>query len=176
MLKIILEAADSLLNKYFESKILEKHYTKIDVCDREKWYKENYPDSYGTVFPYGLNMNSNAEGVKKYVALPMYDIIFMISLGYRVPRISKSLKKLYGIKEASEDNVYARIAQFFNSVEFAENEFLQPVVQALLEYHPDLSGDQIGKIVHRKGGKQFFNSQGCPFKRWFGDIKFRELK
>ncbi len=170
------QLADSLLNNYFETNILEKHYTKINVCDREKWYKENYPDSYGTVYPNGLNMNSNVESVRKYIVLPMYDIMFMLSLGYRIPKISKLLKKLYGIKEASEDNVYARIAQFFYNVENAENKFLKPVVQVLLENYPDLSGDQIGKIIHRKGGRQFFDSQGCPFKRWFGDLKLRELK
>ena len=175
-LNIRKQLANTLLNKYFKADILEKHYTKIDVCKREKWYKQNYLNSDGTVYPYGLNMSSNIESVKKYVALPMYDIVFMLSLGYRVPKISKSLKKLYGIKEASEDNVYARIAQFFYSVENTEDIFLKPVIQALLENYPDLSGDQIGKTIHRKGGRQFFDSQGCPFKRWFGDLKLRELK
>ena len=170
------QLADSLLKKYFETNILERHYSKIDVCDREKWYKQNYPDSDGTVNPFGLNMNSNVESVKKYIALPMYDIAFMLSLGYRVPKISKLLKKLYGIKEASEDNVYARIAQFYCSVENVEDKFLKPVIQALLENYPELSGEKIGEIIHRKGGKQFFEAEGCPFKRWFGDIKLRELK
>ncbi|MFW9987663.1 MAG: hypothetical protein ACFFC3_03325 [Candidatus Odinarchaeota archaeon] len=168
--------ANTLLYKYFETDILEKHYTKMYVCDREKWYKQNYPTSNGTIYPYGLNMSSNIESVKKYVALPLYDIAFMLSLGYRVPRISNILKKLYGIKEASEDNVYARITQFFGGIESAEIILLKPVIQALLKNHPDLSGNQIGKLIHRKGGKQFFDSEECPFKRWFGDIKLRELK
>ncbi|MFX1376002.1 MAG: hypothetical protein ACFFA0_09340, partial [Promethearchaeota archaeon] len=175
-LNIRKQLANTLLDRYFEINILEKHYTKIDVCEREKWYKQNYPNSNGTVYPYGLNMSSHIESVKKYIALPIYDIAFMLSLGYRVPKISKLLKKLYRIKEASEDNVYVRIVQFFYSVENAEDIFLKPVIQTLLEKYPDLSGDLIGKTIHRKGGRQFFDSQGCPFKRWFGDIKLRELK
>ncbi len=167
---------NSFIGKYFEIKVIEKHYTKKDVSDREKWYKENYPDSKGTVFPYGLNMDSTLESVKKYIALPMYDIVFMLSLGYRVPYISRMIKKLYNIKEASEDNIYARIKQFFKSVENAEDQFLRLVVQSLLENHLNLSGAQIGRIIHRKGGKHFFDSRACPFRRWFGDIKLRELK
>lgn len=93
-----------------------------------------------------------------------------------IPNFSKMIKKLYGIKEATEYNVYARIRQFFKSVENAEDRFLRPVVESLLENHPNLPGDQIGKIIHRKGGRQFFETKGGPFKRWFGDIKMRELK
>ena len=168
--------ADILSTKYFEISILEKHYTKEKLSDREKWYKENYPNSNGTVFPYGLNMHSYIESGGKYIALPLYDIAFMISLGFRVPEISKLIKKFYHIKEATEDNVYARITQFFKSVEHAEDILLKPVVQLILQRFPNLSGDEIGKIIHREGGRQFFASRGCPFKRWFGDISLRELK
>jgi len=168
--------ADILLNKYFKINILEKHYTKNKVSEREKWYKENYPNYNGTVFPYGLNMHSYAESVGEYVALPLYDIAFMISIGYRVPEISKIIIKLYGIKEASEDNVYSRISQFFNGIENAEDKFLRIVVQSIIERFPNLTGDQIGKLIHRRSGRQFFDSQGCPFKRWFGDFKLNEVK
>ena len=167
--------ADMLLNKYFVLNILEKHFTNEFVSEREKWYKEKYPNIYGTVYPYGLNMQSNYESVGKYVALPLYDIAFMISLGYRVPEISKKIIELYNIRDATDSNVYARISQFFGSVENAEDIFLKPIVQSILFKFPNLSGDQIGKSIHREG-KQFFDSSGCPFKRWFGNVTLREVK
>ena len=169
------ELLNILLKKYFEVRILEKHYTKECVSEREKWYKENYPDSNGTVFPNGLNMQSYIESVRKYVSLPLYDIVFMISLGFRVPEISKQIIKLYDIKEANEDNLYSRIRQFFNSIENAEDLLLKPVVQSIIGRFPNLKGDQIGKLLHRSG-KQFFDAQMCPFKRWFVNVKLREIK
>ena len=167
---------NTLLDKYFTINILEKHYTKEKVSAREKWYKENYPDNDGTVNPHGLNMHSNLEHVGEYISLPLYDIAFMISIGYRGYEIAKFIRKLYGIKDLEVNIVYSRINQFFDSRENAEDIFLKPIIQSILERFPNMTGDQIGKLIHRKSGRQFFIKIGSPFNRWFGDFTLTEVK
>jgi hypothetical protein len=84
----IKKIATDLFNTYFCMEIIEVHRNYETAWSREAWYIQNYPLDIngkiyrGTLYPHGLNMVifPTRPG---FHSLPLYDILFLVSLGYK---------------------------------------------------------------------------------------------
>ena len=90
--------AKEIYSDYFTMKVLEVHRNYETTQDREVWWIKNYSRLIGdkivrgTLSPNGLNMIDFPTRLG-HKSLPMYDIVFLISLGYDGPNIYKMLDK-----------------------------------------------------------------------------------
>jgi len=163
-----------LLDKYFDVDIIEVHKNYYTTYKREEFYIKSYKHyvngklTIGTKDPNGLNMVISS-GPLKYISLPLYDIAFMIALGYRPKLIAKILNKNYNLG-VNNNIVNARIREFWQSWENAQEKFLKPVVQALIEQNK-YSYSEI-KDSFKYSHKGFYK----VFKRFFKDLNFNQLK
>ena len=135
--KIINKIADVLYKQYFTMEIIEVHLNNETTGKRESHWIKNYPRKVngqiveGTKHPRGLNMIDHETKVKS-ISLPIYDIIFAISLGFNGPEINKMLRSLYNIR-INKRQIYSKIEKFFKNWDHGLELFFKPIIQRLLE-------------------------------------------
>jgi len=170
-----------LLRDYFKMEIVEVHRTFRESANREQYYKKKYTYKgrvdekgdllIGTVFDVGLNPNAKLEGILDYVSIPLYDVAFLISMGYNIKEITKLLRDNYD-EDIKYSIVNARISQFWDGFKKAQKKFLKPVVLSLIQSNPKIT--QLDIVQTIKVSRDFFK-EGLGSK-WFGKVKFSELK
>lgn len=171
--KILSDLTELLINKYFDLDIIEVHNNYYTTYDREKFYIKNY-NYYinttliiGTKDPNGLNMTINTS--TKYISLPLYDIAFMIALGLKLKLITEILNNIYDL-EVNNNLVNTRIREFWQSWENAQEKFLKPVFQALIEQNKYTFAEIRDTLKYSHKGLYKI------FKRFFNGLTFNQLK
>ena len=82
--------------------------------------KEDGKDVF--IFPYGY----------RRVSLPLYDVIFAISLGFIGPEINGMLKSLYNL-DIDYRQIHTKIRKFWKRWDNALKLFFKPILQHLLK-------------------------------------------
>jgi len=167
-----------LMEKYFDMDIIEIHTNYHTAPAREKYYTKNYKHyihsimTVGTKTPNGLNMSQHGGSVQNYIALPLYDIAFMITLGYNETEIAERLNIEYDLNLNSKQISY-RIIDFFNGLQKARVLFIKPILQEILIEFPNIKRDDFFEIF-----KYFrvFSPDLELFKVFFEGLRFKELK
>lgn len=167
--------ATILYNTYFHMEVIEAHRNYETAWSREIWNIKNYPlyisgESYqGTLYPNGLNMVISPT-IPGYQTLPLYDIIFLISLGYIGPEINKMIREHYHI-EINYRTIYSRLNKFWKNWDNILEEFFKPVIQILLEYE-GYKWKDIAKSIHRAPSYRIKKN----FRKWFFGLNVTQLR
>ncbi|MFX0139839.1 MAG: hypothetical protein ACFFDN_39730, partial [Candidatus Hodarchaeota archaeon] len=174
---LLLSLGYELLDNYFDIEILEVHKSYSTTPKHEgkliKYYQHHVKGdlTMGTLYPNGLNMIVTSSS-DNYIAIPMYDVGFMLSLGYKLFDIQKALKKHYGIKIALI-TISRRIMDYYKDKINAQKQLMRPVIQKFLESNPRISSQELGQLFAFKGRK-FSSSQ--TFKNIFEGISLYRLQ
>lgn len=169
-----------LLEKYFDIAIIEVHLNYHTTPFREKWYIKNLHHhvngklTIGTKKPNGLNMIESGGSTVKYIALPLYDIAFMVALGYSEVKIMSIINTIYELTLKRSNQVSYRIRDFFNSFTNAQILFMKPVVLEVLKKFPDISALELSKVFGY--GKDFGNFKESIFRKFFEGASFKDIK
>lgn len=167
-----------LIEKYFDIDIIEIHTNYHTAPAREKYYIKDYRHSVhdrmtvGTKTPKGLNMIESGGSIHKYISLPLYDIAFMIALGYNETEIAERLNIEYDLNLNSKQISY-RIIDFFNGLQKARVLFIKPMLQEILIEFPNIKRDDFFEIFKYS---RIFSPDLELFKVFFEGLRFKELK
>ena len=173
--KIIKNLAEDLYNKYFKMEILEAHRNYETAWYRERWYIENYTRKVngmfiqGTLYPNGLNMVISPEK-PGHRSLPLYDIIFLVCLGYIGPEINAMISNHYHIN-INFRTIYSHLNKFWKNWDSVLKLFFKPVLQLLLE-HEEYQWKDIAKALHRAPSYRIKKN----FKEWFYGLNVTQLR
>ncbi len=174
--KVIIEIAKKLYGTYFNMEVIEVHRNYETTKDREVWWIKNYTRLIGgklvqgTLNPKGLNMIAFATRLG-HISLPIYDIVFLLSLGYDGPQINEMLKECYHIKIHSR-TIYSRIVKFWKSWDDALELFFKPVFQKLLENKENFDWQSIATTLRRHPSYKSKKN----FKKWFFELSITNLR
>lgn len=167
-----------LIEKYFVIDIIEIHTNYHTTPAREKYNIKNYKHyvnnimTVGTKTPKGLNMIESGGSIHKYIALPLYDIAFMIALGYNETEIAERLNIEYNLNLNSKQISY-RVIDFFIGLQNARVLFIKPILKEILIEFPDIKRHDFYEIFNYF---RIFYPDLELFKIFFEDLKFKELK
>lgn len=170
----IIKIAKKIYDKYFYVEILEIHRNYETTKEREVWWIKNYPriinGKYveGTLNPNGLNMVDFPTRLG-HISLPMYDLVFVLSLGYIGPQMNEMLEKYYDIN-INYRAIYTRFKKFWKSWDNSLRLFFKPILQKLLEY--DYDWQDIARALHRSPSYRTKKN----FKKWFFGLNVSELR
>ncbi|MFX0106147.1 MAG: hypothetical protein ACFE75_11735 [Candidatus Hodarchaeota archaeon] len=134
----IKKIATILYNKYFYMEVIEAHRNYETAWARETWYIKNYllcknGERYqGTLFPNGPNMVLSPER-PGHRSLPIYDIIFLICLGFIGPEINEMLLVYYHIN-INFRTIYSHLNKFWENWDNVLKSFFRLILQVLLEH------------------------------------------
>jgi hypothetical protein len=171
----IKKIAKFLFNTYFCIEVIEAHRNYETAWSRETWYIKNFPlringkRYQGTLFPNGLNMviSSPRPG---FHSLPLYDILFIVSLGYIGRDINPMVQKHYHL-EMDHQTIYRKVNKFWKNWDNVLEEFFKPVLQALLE-EEHYQWQDIAKALHRAPSYRIKKN----FRKWFYRLNVTQLK
>ena len=172
--KLIEEVADFLYKTYFVMEIIEIHRNYETTKNREVWQIKNFLHSVkginlnGTLYPNGLNMVDFPTG-GNYVSLPIYDIIFLISIGYIGPEINEMLQNEYNIK-INFRQIYHHLVRFWKSWESILELFFKPTMQKLLE--SSFEWQVIAKVLRRNRSYR----RKKNFRKWFSNLNITQIR
>lgn len=129
---ILSEIIEYLKKKCFKIRILEFHYSVNSLDEREKFYIENYPQGGKIIntVKNGFNMNVGSGGPGKF--LPIYDIAILIALGQSIKNILYILNRKYNVGKITRNILVARIDIFFGGWYQAQEMFLKPMIEKLV--------------------------------------------
>jgi len=167
-----------LIEKYFSIDIIEIHSNYHTAPAREKYYIKDYRHSVhdrmtvGTKTPKGLNMIESGGSIHKYITLPLYDIAFMIALGYNETEIAKIINSEYKLNLNSKQ-ISTRVIDFFKGLKNARVLFLKPILQKILTEFPDIKRRDFSEIL--KYSRVFYPELEL-FKIFFENLNFKQLK
>ena len=171
---VINKIADLLFHEYFTMEIAEVHKNYETTSKREVFWIRNFPRTVngksveGTLYPKGLNMIDH-ETKNDTLSLPLYDMVFAISLGFNGPEINKFLYDLYKI-DIDYTQIYIKIRKFFKNWDHCLGLFFKPNIQRLLEYSFDWRDIAITLRKHPSyRGK-------TNFQKWFLGLNISQLK
>ena len=173
--RIIKDIAEDLYNTYFQIEVLEAHRNYETAWYRERWYIENYPRKLngiiiqGTLYPNGLNMVISPEK-PGHRALPLYDIIFQVCLGYIGPEINEMISDHYNIN-INFRTIYSHLNKFWRNWDNILKLFFKPVLQVLLA-HEEYQWKDIAKSLHRAPSYRIKKN----FKEWFYGLNVTQLR
>ena len=176
--KLLENLTEILLEKYFKMEIIEVHNNYHSTPAREKWYIINYRHyvngvlTIGTKNPKGLNMTENTGSTKNYIALPLYDMAFLLALGYSEGGISDILNNTYALSTNNFQIGY-RIRDFFESFINAQILFMRPVVVEILTNFPSI---ELSELSRAFGYNRFGNGQYSIFRKFFEGLNFVKLR
>ena len=171
----IKEIATKLYISYFDMEVIEAHRNYETAWVRESWNIENYPlcingiSCKGTLYPNGLNMVKSSK-YSGYRTLPLYDILFLVFLGYIGREINELIREHYQIN-INHRTIYSRINKFWKNWDNVLEEFFKPILQALLE-EESYQWKEIAKIVRRFPSYRIKKN----FKKWFYGLNFTQLR
>ena len=173
--RIIKNIAENLYHTYFQMEILEVHRNYETAWYRERWYIENYPRKLngklvrGTLSPNGLNMVISPEK-PGHRTLPLYDIIFLVCLGFIGPEINEMIRVHYLI-DINFRTVYSHLNKFWKNWDNILKLFFKPVLQVLLE-DEEYQWKDIAKSLHRAPSYRTKKN----FKEWFHGLNVTQLR
>jgi len=167
-----------LLETYFDINIIEIHTNYHTTPAREKYHIKNYKHKVhgkyteGTKTPKGLNMIEAGGSIYKYISLPIYDIAFMIIMGYHETDIAKILNNEYNLN-LNPKQVGYRVIEFFKGLQNARVLFMKPILQDILIKFPNIKRDDFYEIF-----KYFriFAPDLELFKVFFENLNFKQVK
>ena len=171
----IKKIATDLFNTYFCMEVIEAHRNYETAWSRETWNIQNYPlcingEIYqGTLYPNGLNMviSPSRPG---FHSLPLYDILFIVSLGYIGPDINPMLREHYHL-EIDHRIIYRRLNKFWKNWDNVLEEFFKRVLQTLLE-EEHYQWKEIAKAIHRSPSYRSKKN----FRKWFFGLNVTQLR
>jgi hypothetical protein len=164
-----------LYNQYFNMEIIEVHRNYETAWARERWYIKNFQlninrEYYrGTLYPNGLNMVLSPEK-PGYRTLPLYDIVFLICLGFTGPEINEKLSTYYHIN-INFRTIYHHLNKFWESWDNILKLFFRLIMQKLLEHKEYLWMD-IAKTLHRASSYRVKKN----YKKWFYGLNVTQLR
>jgi len=173
--RIIKTLAEDLYNAYFQMEVLEVHRNYETAWYRERWYIKNYPRKLdrklvqGTLYPNGLNMVISPEQ-PGHRSLPLYDIIFLVCLGFIGPEINEMLSDHYHIN-INFRTIYSHLNKFWENWDNILKLFFRPVLQILLEQE-EYQWKDIAKALHRAPSYRVKKN----FKEWFNGLNVTQLR
>ena len=167
--------ATILYNAYFQMEVIEAHRNYETAWSRETWNIKNYPlcingENYqGTLYPNGLNMVISPT-TPGYQTLPLYDIIFLVSLGYIGPELNEMIREYYNI-EINYRTIYRRLNKFWKKWDNLLEIFFKPVIQVLLN-HENFKWKDIARSIHR--APSYRNKRN--YRKWFFGLNITQLR
>ena len=166
------------MEKYFDITIIEIHTNYHTTPAREKYRIKNYNHKVhgkyteGTKTPKGLNMIEAGGSIYKYLSLPIYDIAFMIIMGYHETDITKILNSEYNLN-LNPKQVGYRVIEFFKGLQNSRVLLMKPILQDILIEFPNIKKDDFYEIF-----KYFrvFAPDLELFKVFFENLNFKQVK
>ena len=172
---IIKKIAETLYHTYFDMEVIEVHRNYETALPRESWYIKNFTHSIkgkflkGSLCPNGLNMVTSPR-TSRHKTLPLYDIIFLISLGWAGPRINDMIQKHYGI-DFNYRIIYRILNKFWGNWDNVLDLFFKPVIRMLLE-HRDYDWGVIARAIHRNPSYR----RKKNFNKWFFGLNVTQIR
>lgn len=172
---VITNIARELFNNYFFMEIIEVHRNYDTAMPHERKLILDYSRELngkticGTLRPKGLNMMISPEK-SGHITLPLYDIIFLVSLGFKVKKINEMIWEYYSIK-IDFRTIFSVLNKFWGSWDNILELFFKPVLQTLLE-DGRYQWKEIAKTLHRNPS---FRTK-TNFKKWFFGLNVTELE
>ena len=165
--------------KYFTQEDLDKVNILREALKRENEltltyiHSVNGVDVIGTIYPNGLNTvpGGGGSGLKKLVYdIPLYDVVALVSLGFKVPEISRILTRAYN-RLYTVEIIEKRLQNIWGGIQNLQKIIFKPVVENLIKDSNDFSASEVSKAIRRSIPTLLEN-----LKTWYEGASFTDLK